>query len=204
MRDSRLVGMKQIAPRLVHCVLPSLSSNQDTIFVRVVSTPRLVGVFSHTPLSRNKPTHLYIDTGIYGRSWVSDAPLPEILQNVFERKQPLKKPSNENRLAVTNEVEFAVTWSGNVTRAILEPLHEFLSGYAARASKLVRAKDGKAFQTAYLLNPDQVVGFQRVAMRLRGRRPWMEIKLTGPWPPFSFPEIWPTEEEKATDGSAAV
>ena len=197
--------MKHIAPRLVHCVLPSFSSNQDTIFVRVVSTPRLVGVFSHAPVTRNKPSHLYVDTGLYGRSWVSDAPLPEILQNVFERKQPLRKPVNENRLTITSEVEFAVTWSGNVTRMVLDPLHEFLSGYAVRGSGLVRAKDGKAFQSVYLLNPDQVVGFQRVAMRLRARRPWMDVKLTGPWPPFSFPEIWPQEksEKGATDSSAA-
>jgi hypothetical protein len=195
--------MKQIAPRLIHCVLPSYAADQSTIFVRVIATEKSVTVLSHAPLASNKPSHLAIDTGIYGKSWVSDAPLPEILKNVFERRQNLKKPSNENRLSVTNEVEFSVIWSGNTARAVVDPLHEFLSHYALRASRVMKTKDDK-IQTAYLLMPHQVVGFQRIVSRLRARRPWMDMKLTGPWPPFSFPEIWPEKEKSnSIDNSAA-
>lgn len=179
--------------RFIHCVVPSIGGDAHTIRMQVITANTLVGVLSYAPVARETPQNLVIDSGPYGRSWVSDAPIPDILRAVFNSNPGVRKSRNDNRLAVTNEVEFAVTWAGTVSRQVIEPLHAFVAHYTLRHSAITKTKDGVLFQTAYLLAPDQVVGFQRVIARLAARRPWMNVAMTGPWPPFSFPEIWPSD-----------
>jgi hypothetical protein len=184
--------------RLIHCVVPTFGSTAQTLRIRVVTAQNLVGVFSYAPAKSEVPQNLLIDSGPYGRAWVSDAPIPDILRAVFHYAPGDKKSRNDNRPTVTNEVEFAVTWAGTVSRQVIEPLHAFVAHYALRHSTVAKTKDNTQFQTAYLLAPDQVVGFQRVIARLSARRPWMNVAMTGPWPPFSFPEIWPSENTGET------
>jgi hypothetical protein len=184
--------------RLIHCVVPTFGTGEQTLRIRIVTAHHLVGVFSYAPAQNDRPQNIAIDSGPYGRAWVSDAPIPDILRAVFHYAPGDKTPRNDNRPTVTNEVEFAVTWAGTVSRQVIEPLHAFAAHYALRHSAITKTKDNTQFQTAYLLAPDQVVGFQRVMVRLSVRRPWMQVAMTGPWPPFSFPEIWPSDHTGET------
>jgi Gas vesicle synthesis protein GvpL/GvpF len=73
-------------------------------------------------------------------------------------------------------------------RAVLQSIHEPLSGRARVSRQTPSGAPGEPLRAAYLVDREEVDAFAAQVAALQARHPDLRLLCTGPWPPYSFVE----------------